>query len=137
MQARYRHRFIDCFAHIVNREGGNAHSRKRFHFDSRLCQSRDLAPDSDAVVADLEVDLDMLDRKRVTKRNQFIRALDRLDRRNPRRRQDVSFCNLIRPNPGDGFWLKRYDGFSRGDPPGERFAGDVDHFCGSIFRNVR
>src|SRR5262249_9247257 len=123
------HAAFDGFDHVIDGQAGDRYRGQRFHLDPGLAS--DLHPrachDARQLGVRGEFNFDLRKRQWVTKRDEFVRALCRLDAGDPRRAQNVALLGIALANNGKRLWRHDDTALGRRDPFGRGLAGDIDH----------
>jgi uncharacterized protein (TIGR03083 family) len=98
-----------------------------FHLDASPLNAVDVRLNSDAVIANLEIDRDAGNHQRMTQRNHVRSSLRRLDPSDTRNREDVALLYLAVDNCSDGFRLHLHVATRNRTTVSRFFRRDIDH----------
>jgi len=102
------HLFVDCFTHVVNREQRDSDTGQGFHFDAGLRNRPRGATNFRAVAQEVDVDFNLAEWNRVTKRNELRRSLGTLNSGDFGGRHHVPLCDFVFADEFNRFFTKRY-----------------------------
>src|SRR4051794_29224415 len=118
---------VDSLDHVVERQRGHADRRQRLHLHAGAVSGPHGGGDTDAVVADLEVDVDSRQRQRVAQRNHVAGAFRGQDAGHPGGGHSVALRQPTRSNQRDDVGRRLDGSCGDGGALGGALLGHVDH----------